>query len=702
VVARQRTRTIAELLGFDASDQTRLATAVSEIARNAVQHGGGGRVAFEIEGRTAPQILSIIVTDRGPGLAHVEELLVGATRTGSGHGMGIVGARRLVDQLSVENRPSGGVRVALTKVFPRAAPLLRPESVPALAQAAVLQAPDSPLDELRRQNGELLRALAALRERQDELERVNGELEDTNRGVIALFAELDEKADHLRRADEMKTRFLSNMSHEFRTPLNAIRGLSNLLIERLDGELNAEQEKQVRLISRAAQELTELVDDLLDLAKVEAGKTEVRPIEFDVHHLLGALRGMLRPLWLNTAVALVFEEAPDLPRLYTDEGKVSQILRNFLSNALKFTERGEIRVSVRLIENGRRIVFSVADTGIGIAREDQERIFQEFSQIDNPLQNKRARGTGLGLPLSRKLAELLNGHIGVQSEPGRGSTFTLELPTKHEVSAEPPPSPAPSAADDLLPVLTIEDSPETVLLYEKFLQGSPFQVLHASNLQRARHLIARRPIRAVLLDIVLRGEDAWSFLAEFKASPATRDIPVIVITFLDDSRKAYALKADAFAQKPPTRRWLLETLQRLVLRESRKVLIIDDEEAARYLLGRIVSEMGWTVVEAEDGKGGLEAARAERPDAVLLDLDLPDRDGVDVLADLKAMDATLPVVITSSREAHALERPVDGAVGTLPKSLSRAETRARLTELLQGIQDRPGRGPRGAARGEAS
>src|SRR5262249_20502651 len=202
------------------------------------------------------------------------------------------------------------------------------------------------LEEVRQQNQELLRTLGELQKRQTELRQLNRELEDTNRGVVALYAELDEKADYLRRASEMKSRFLSNMSHEFRTPLNSIQSLARLLLDRSDGDLMPEQEKQVSYIRKAAEDLTELVNDLLDLAKVEAGKVIVRPTEFEAGPLFGALRGMLRPLLThNASVALVFEEPVGVPTLNTDESKVSQILRNFISNALKFTERGEVRVS---------------------------------------------------------------------------------------------------------------------------------------------------------------------------------------------------------------------------------------------------------------------------------------------------------------------------------------------------------------------
>jgi len=282
-----------------------------------------------------------------------------------------------------------------------------------------------------RENGE------RLRQRQEELERLNKELKDVNRGMVGLYAELDEKARELRRADEIKTQFLSNISHEFRTPLNSIFALSSLLLERTDGELTSEQEKQVGFIRKAADSLLELVNDLLDLSKIRSGKIEVHPAEFSAASLFSALRGMLRSLQVNPAVALVFEEPEGIPWLNTDEGKVSQILRNFVSNALKFTERGEVRVSARYDEGNGTVTFTVSDSGVGIAADDQERIFEEFTQLEHPAQSK-FKGTGLGLPLCRKLAELLGGKIELESEVGVGSKFSLTLPKCYVGESEEP------------------------------------------------------------------------------------------------------------------------------------------------------------------------------------------------------------------------------------------------------------------------
>lgn len=275
---------------------------------------------------------------------------------------------------------------------------------------------DSELDALRAQ-------LAAS---QAQLESLQQELDETNRGVVALYAELDAQAAQLREATELKSRFLAYMSHEFRTPVAAIRSLTALLIDRVDGPLTPEQETQVRFIQGSAIEFAEMIDDLLDLAKVEAGRVEISAAWFEMVNLFSALRGIFKPVLTNPDVALIFEEPQGVPKLFSDDRKLSQILRNFISNALKFTARGEVRVSAAM-QGDDTITFSVADTGIGIAPEHHHAIFQDFVQIDSPIQ-KRLRGTGLGLALSRRLAELLGGTVSFTSEPGRGSTFHVTLP----------------------------------------------------------------------------------------------------------------------------------------------------------------------------------------------------------------------------------------------------------------------------------
>lgn len=658
VAARQRARQIARLLGFDAQDQTRIATAVSEIARNAYNYAGGGRVEYAIEGRTAPQLFIVKVKDSGPGVRDLDSILGGRYQSHTGMGLGIIGARRLMDQFEIQSAPGEGTTVWLKKLLPGRGRVWKPQDISGLAGSLAEERPEDAYQELQHQNQELLQALDEIRNRQAELTRLNRELEDTNRGVVALYAELDEKADHLRRADELKSRFLSNMSHEFRSPLNSILALSGLLLDRSDGELTAEQEQQAQFIRKAARDLLDLVNDLLDLAKVEAGKVEAKPLDFRVADLFAALRGMLRPMLLNQTVELVFEDVDDIPPMFSDEGKISQILRNFISNALKFTERGEVRVSACLAVNGR-VKFSVSDTGIGIAPEDQARIFQDFVQVDNPIQ-RRVKGTGLGLPLSKKLATLLKGDIRVESQPGSGSTFSVEFPLRYEEEAQfalTPAALAPSETiGDRIPVLVLEDEIEMMMMYRSYLKNSAYHLLPASTGREAREALERYSPRAVILDVLLRSEDSWRLLAELKQNPRTRHLPVLIVSTVEDQAKASHLGADAYLVKPLERATLLEKLAELT--EAKSILIIDDDERDRYLLRQQFRESALVIREASDGAEGIREAAKVRPNAIILDLTMPGMSGFEVLEALQSGAATrdIPVVVCTSRILTEQER----------------------------------------------
>lgn len=268
---------------------------------------------------------------------------------------------------------------------------------------------------------------------ESELTALREELETTNRGVVALYAELDVQAEQLRHASELKSRFLSYISHEFRTPLGAVKSLSGILLSEMDGPLTGEQQKQVRFIRTSADELLELVNDQLDLAKLEAGRLTVSAEWFEMVDLFATLRGMFKPMLINEELTLTFEEPQGNARLYSDDRKLSQILRNFISNALKFTPRGEVRVRAMLNDDDT-VTFTVSDTGIGIPPEALVHIFDDYTQVDTPLQ-RRVRGTGLGLALCRRLARLLGGDVAVESRLGAGSTFSATIPMRL-----PPPS----------------------------------------------------------------------------------------------------------------------------------------------------------------------------------------------------------------------------------------------------------------------
>jgi signal transduction histidine kinase len=543
LTARQRARQLARLVGFDHQDQIRIATATSEIARNAVEYGRDGRVQFLIDLSAEPPLFVVRVTDEGPGIVQSDAILQGRYRSQTGMGLGLSGTRRLMDRFSLESIPGKGSVVTFAKILPSDTTRVDVQHIMRLSEQLAREQSGDANEEMGRQSHELLVALdlvrrleAELEKRQQDTARLNQELEETNQGVVALYAELDERASELRQADEVKTRFLSYMSHEFRTPLNSILALSDLLLRRVDGDLTAEQEKQIGFVRAASHELFEMVNDLLDIAKVEAGKIDLRVGTVEVAKLFGGLRGMMRPLTHGENVSLVFEDPPEDLLIVSDEGKINQILRNLISNALKFTEHGEVRVCVSC-EKGQ-VRFSVSDTGIGIAPDDQERIFREFAQIENPVQ-RRVRGTGLGLPLSRKLAELIGGTLTVSSALGTGSTFRLTIPL--------------AIAGSILPT-------------------GPGQFV-----------------------------DGRSLGATDESSPGS-------------------------------------------------ILVIDDEEVARYLTRQLFRGTRYLIAEAAGGVEGLERARFDRPDLILLDINMHDRNGFEVLEDLKSDDATkdIPVILHTS------------------------------------------------------
>jgi signal transduction histidine kinase/CheY-like chemotaxis protein len=681
VHARQRARDIAALLGFEHQDQIRMATAASELARNAFRYASNGAIEFSVR-PGKPQIFVISVTDSGPGIANLPDILDGKYISRTGLGKGIIGTKRLMDHFEIDSSPSG-TQVQAGKLLP---PTESVDSDRLRRLVSALVNATDPFDEVERQNQELLKTLAELQEKQDQLAELNRELEDTNRGVVALYAELDQNADDLRRVSDLKTSFLSNLSHEFRTPLNSITSLSQLLLDRSDGDLSPEQEKQVVYIQRSAAELSELVNDLLDLAKVEAGKIDVKPRHFEVHDLFGAMRGMLKPLLTGNSLDLVFEADSDLPPLYTDEGKVSQILRNLVSNALKFTRRGYVRVTAELEDDGW-IAFHVADTGIGIAAEDQERIFEEFVQVESELQTM-VKGTGLGLPLVKRLTQLLGGTIRVESEVGIGSTFHVRLPLRHDQSQEQPVAHKPDSVSQATgpAILFVEDNQETSFVHESLLKNSNYRLFFASNVPEARAVMKSSTPDLVALDRFMDGQDCLFYIHEMKANGYAG--PVVVISVVDDEKSALGAGADRFLSKPVAPFKLASTFRELIDgHTSNSILLVDDDEVTRYLLGEAITKLGYNVLEAQNGREAIEAIGTHMLAAVFLDIVMPDLTGFEVLREIRRNPATktTPVVVHTSKdlsEEEAGELTALGAVIYPKREFSSNEGSERLREVL--------------------
>ncbi len=524
VRAHRTTRAIAAQLGFSNFEQTRISTAMSEIARNALIYGGGGSVQLSID--QATDCLEIIVMDHGPGIVDQGAALRGEQHTGSGLGLGIPGARRLMDTLCIESSPHG-TRVVMQKQLPRRLVTVNDAQVGMLRKQVAEHLASDPHQELRRLQRDVV-------ERDNRIADLAQELNETNLGVMALYAELDERAEFQRQAAELKTRLLSEMGHEVRTPLHSILSVAQFLIDRLDGELNEEQDKQVRLIHGVAATLTEYVNDLLALTRAESGKTPLFVSSISIDRLFATVRRIMQPLAQNPGVELTFRVPASLGTIVTDEAKLSQILRNLVANALKFTDRGFVRVSAEAMPNG--VAMIVEDSGIGIAPEHFDLIFQEFAQVEGPHQ-QRVRGSGLGLALSRRLAELLGGALSVTSALGRGSRFRLELPRECKSSSVLPAklelteivaaTPAPGKST----VLAIDDDEASRYILRRWL-GDRFLVEEASGGHEGIRRATETPPDAIFLDVVMNDLTGFEVLDLLAANPRTAEIPVIVYTSL--------------------------------------------------------------------------------------------------------------------------------------------------------------------------
>ncbi|HEY9722464.1 MAG TPA: response regulator [Oscillatoriaceae cyanobacterium] len=455
--------------------------------------------------------------------------------------------------------------------------------------------------------------------------------------------------EQARSASRLKSEFLANMSHELRTPMNAILGFSELVMNGAMGETNARQKQALERVLRNARNLLALINDVLDLSKIEAGKMLLVEAEFAPRALVESAIATIEPLATQKGLAITVDtlDAPAVVR--GDEGKVRQIALNLLSNAAKFTEHGGIQVRVGA-DNGHWSL-SVKDTGIGIAPEYQDVVFEEFRQVDAS-STRQAGGTGLGLAISRKMAALMGGMITVESAPGQGSTFTLRLPRTHQNA--PAPMPTGAAVSTHKPggplLLAIDDDPDTLDLMVNRLSSSEFSVVTALGGEAGLNMAHKLRPDVITLDILMPVLDGWEVLRRLKSSPELRDIPVIMMSILENRALAFGLDASECLVKPVSRDRLLEVLRRHATPHNEPVLIVDDEADARALVREVLATAGYASVEASNGHEALAAIAKQRPSLVVLDLTMPELDGFAVLDRLASDPAlrALPVVVLTA------------------------------------------------------
>jgi signal transduction histidine kinase/CheY-like chemotaxis protein/PAS domain-containing protein len=461
-----------------------------------------------------------------------------------------------------------------------------------------------------------------------------------------LYQEQIETAEKLRELDKLKSQFLANMSHELRTPLNSIIGFSRVIMKGIDGPVSELQSQDLTAIHNSGQHLLKLINDVLDISKIEAGKME---LSFDDHTNIADLviSAMSTAVGLTKDKPIKLERVipENLPLASADPTRVRQVLINFLSNAAKFTEEGIIRVEVKQVlspDNYPEIMISVTDSGPGISPEDQAKLFQPFSQVDTSA-TRKVGGTGLGLSISRMLVELHHGRIGVESDSGKGSTFwfTLPLPV-----VEPEPEPGKKS------ILVIDDDPQIINLYDRYMQDHGYQVFPLTDPFQAVETARRIMPFAITLDIMMPNKDGWQVLEELKRSPDTRDIPVIVCSIIEDQDKGISLGAVDYLTKPILEDDLVVALERLAVNGAiQDILVVDDDLDDLHLVQTILQEHGnFQVRLAQGGPEGLVAIQTKPPQLLILDLMMPDLDGFTLLETIREESSRrdIPVIILSS------------------------------------------------------
>lgn len=463
-------------------------------------------------------------------------------------------------------------------------------------------------------------------------------------------------------ANRTKSAFLANMSHELRTPMNAIIGYSEMLIEEAE-DLGVEGfAPDLQKIRSAGKHLLALINDVLDLSKIEAGKMTLFLEDFDVADMVRDVAGTIQPLVEKNGNALTIAVAPECGKMHADLTKVRQTLFNLLSNAAKFTEKGTIRLSVSRTADAGRMSFEVEDSGIGMTPEQLGKLFQAFTQADDST-TKKYGGTGLGLVISRKFCQIMGGDISVRSALGRGTTFAVDLPVEvtglHEAAA-PAPQPLPHSPDARRLVLVIDDDADASALLKRHLVKSGYDVVTASNGREGIDTAKQLHPSAITLDIMMPGMDGWSVLAELKADPGLAPIPVILVTMLHDRQMGFSLGASEFLTKPVDPAQFAAVLGRYCGPQKSRVLVVEDDAGNRELMVRMLEKGRYQVSAAENGSAALASLATQRPDLILLDLMMPVMDGFTFLESLRQNPAfaSIPVVVITAKDLSQADRDV--------------------------------------------
>ena len=478
-----------------------------------------------------------------------------------------------------------------------------------------------------------------------------------------LFSDLASARDAADAANQTKSSFLANMSHELRTPLNAIIGLTEMLVSNAARFGTDKALEPLRRVNRAGTHLLGLINQVLDLSKIEAGKLELNLESVSITPLVEEVVGTARSLAEQNKNRLSVECPRDLPPIDADAMRLRQILLNLLSNACKFTKDGEICLRATPIQHeGRQVIeFSVADTGIGMTPDQMTRLFEEFSQADATTA-RHYGGTGLGLAITRRLCQLMGGDVTVASEPGKGSTFTVRLPfaASHTVDTSAHPageaSPVESGRDC---VLVIDDDPTARDLISDHLRQAGFSVITAAGGREGLKLAKERHPIAITLDVVMPDIDGWTVLSALRGDPALADIPVVMATIVDERRQGATLGASGYLTKPVDRDKLVDLMRRYRAREGlTRVLVVEDDITQREHLRSWLEPQHWRLSEAENGRVALDRLREGEPDVIILDLMMPEMDGFQLVAEIQKHSTwrRIPVIVLTARDLSKEDR----------------------------------------------
>lgn len=505
--------------------------------------------------------------------------------------------------------------------------------------------------ELKEQADELTAQAEKLKLQSDELQKKN--------------EELNQKRLQVEEANRMKSQFLSNMSHELRTPLNSVMALSRVLIMQSSEKLSEEEMKYLEIIERNGRHLLELINDILDLSKIESGKMDIVVTHFSLPLVVDAIIESVLPMAASKGVDLKAEIPAAFPDLKSDKTRVHQILQNIIGNAVKFTERGSVIVSFRA--EGDICYVDVRDTGIGIPEDQLHKIFEEFCQVDGT-SSRKYQGTGLGLTIAKKSAELLGGDIHISSVLGQGSLFTLRLPRLFTAPGEQPRADALEAADPSVKpsekgvILVVDDDRHQAAVIANYLKEEGYETIIAHSGKEALEIAKKTPVFAITIDIIMPEMDGLELLQALKQDPATCEIKAIIVSVSEDMETGFALGAVGYVSKPVKKSLLIQEIYNALKDEKENpsdylIMITDDNEIDRETMERIVTSLGMTAITAENGKACIELIREVTPDLLILDLVMPEADGFQVLAYLRGRPQyeNLPVIIVTAKDLDGKE-----------------------------------------------